>query len=135
VAIANKATGQLAVFSGSTQGNLVNVSGRQRMLSQHLAKYYQAQAWGVAPANAADEIKKSRSEFVEKLAELAAAPSNTQPIKDELALAKQQWMFFDGALSGPENEKKINSLNVATTSERILEVMDNIVGLYEKMAK
>ena len=135
VAIANKATGQLAVFSGSTQGNLVNVSGRQRMLSQHLAKYYQAQAWGVAPANAADEIKKSRSEFVEKLAELAAAPANTQPIKDELALAKQQWMFFDGALSGPENEKKINSLNVATTSERILEVMDNIVGLYEKMAK
>lgn len=135
VAIANKATGQLATFSGSTQGNLVNISGRQRMLSQLLAKYYQAQVWGVAPANASAEISKARAEFVQKLGELSAAPSNTQAIKDQLELAKQQWMFFDTALSVPDSEKKVNSASVATTSERILEVMDNVVGLYEKLSK
>lgn len=135
VAIANKATGQLAAFSGSTQGVLVNVSGRQRMLSQRLAKYSQAVAWGVAPANATAEISKDKAEFTQKLDELAAAPSNTPAIKDELALGKQQWMFFDNALSGLDKEKKANTLNVATTSERILEVMDNVVGMYEKLSK
>lgn len=135
VAIANKATGQLAAFSGATQGKLVNVSGRQRMLSQQMAKYYQAQAWGVAPANASAEIAKSKAEFVEKLSELAAAPSNTKGIRDELELGKQQWAFFDAALSGRDDEKAINTQNVATTSERILEVMDSVVGLYEKLGK
>jgi hypothetical protein len=131
VAIANKATGQLATHSGSTQGGLVNVSGRQRMLSQRMAKYTQAISWGVAPATAAAEVAKDKVEFAQKLDELAAAPSNTSAIKDQLALGRQQWMFFDIALS----EKKTNSLTVATTSERILEVMDNVVGMYEKLAK
>ena len=135
VAIANKATGQLATFSGSNQGVLVNVSGRQRMLSQHLAKYYQAQAWGVAPASAAAEISKSRAEFVEKLAELAAASSNTQAIKDELELGKQQWVFFENALNQKPGVDKVLSVNVATTSERILQTMENVVGMYEKAAK
>lgn len=135
VAIANKATGQLAAYSGSAQGGLVNVSGRQRMLSQRLAKYSQAIAWGVAPAGAQSEINKDKAEFMQKLDELAAASINTPAIKDELALGRQQWMFFDGALSSRETEKKTSSVNVATTSERILEVMDNVVGMYEKLSK
>lgn len=135
VTIANKATAQLAAHSGSVQGGLVNVSGRQRMLSQRLAKYYQAQAWGVAPANVQAEISQARAEFVQKLDELSAAPVNTQAIKDELALARQQWMFFDNAFNGRDNERKANSLNVATTSERILEAMDSVVGLYEKLPR
>lgn len=135
VNIANKATGQLAAHSGTTSGKLVNISGRQRMLSQRIAKYAQAMAWGVAPANAQAEIDKSKTEFVQMLGELGAAQINTQQIKDELELGKQQWMFFDAALTGRGGDKKTNNTNVATTSERILEVMDNVVGMYEKLLK
>jgi Type IV pili methyl-accepting chemotaxis transducer N-term len=134
VAIANKATGQLAAHSGSSQGKLVNVSGRQRMLSQRIAKYAQAMAWGVAPAGAQSEIDSSRAEFVQKLKELGAAPENNRQIKEELELGNQQWMFFDAALSGKNPDKKANATSVATTSERILEVMDNVVGMYERLA-
>ena len=69
------------------------------------------------------------------LGELAAAQINTPQIKEELELGKQQWMFFEQALMGRGGDKKANSTNVATTSERILEVMDNVVGLYEKLLK
>jgi len=105
------------------------------MLSQRIDKYAQAVAWGVAPANAQAEIDQSRAEFVQKLGELSAAPINTQQIKDELDLGKQQWMFFDAALAGRGGDKKTSSTNIATTSERILEVMDNVVGMYEKLLK
>ena len=135
VAIANKATGQLAAYSGSTQGGLVNVSGRQRMLSQRMSKYFLAMAWGVAPANAQAEINKDKAEFLLKLDELSAAPVNTPAIKDELQLARQQWGFFENALAGREVDKKTSQVNVASTSERILEVMDNVVGMYEKLHK
>jgi nitrate/nitrite-specific signal transduction histidine kinase len=134
VSIANKATGQLAVYSGSSQGKLVNISGRQRMLSQRIAKYSQAMAWGVAPAGAQAEVDSSKAEFVKKLQELMTAPENTQQIKEELALGNQQWGFFDNALAGRNSDKKTNLTNVATTSERILEVMDNVVGMYERLA-
>ena len=134
VTIANKATGQLAAHSGTTSGNLVNISGRQRMLSQRIAKYAQAMNWGVASANAQAEMDKSKAEFVQKLGELSAAQINTPQIKDELDLGKQQWMFFDAALTG-RGDKKANATNIATTSERILEVMDNVVGMYEKLLK
>ncbi len=135
VVIANKATGQLATHSGSTQGGLVNVSGRQRMLSQRMGKYYQAMAWGVAPTNAQAEISKDKAEFAQKLDELAASSINTPAIKDELGLARQQWIFFENALAGRESDKKNSQANVATTCERILEVMDNVVGMYEKLSK
>lgn len=134
VVIANKATGQLALYSNSNQGKLVNISGRQRMLSQRIAKYSQAMAWDVAPAGAQKEIDASRTEFVAMLKELMVAKENTAQIKEELELGNQQWAFFDSALAGRNSDKKVNMTNVATTSERILEVMDNVVGMYERLS-
>ena len=47
-------------------------------------------------------------------------------------------MFFDnalGAVAGAGGADKVKlATNVATTSERILETMDGITGMYEKLA-
>ncbi len=131
LSLAHQGTVQLEQHSGTTQGRLVNIAGRQRMLSQRMAKFYQAINWGVAPAGGNAEMEKARKEFLAGLQSLESAPGNTPAIKDELALGRQQWMFFENALFNRGGDKKAAVLNVATTSERILEVMNNVTGLYE----
>jgi len=64
-----------------------------------------------------------------------AAPENTDEIRLELGLANTQWMFFEQALNGRESNRDIAVRNVATTSERILEMMDSLTGRYERLVR
>ncbi|MBN9422551.1 MAG: hypothetical protein BGO63_12340 [Candidatus Accumulibacter sp. 66-26] len=135
LALAHQGTQQLEKHAGTTAGRLLNISGRQRMLAQRMAKFYQAAGWNIGGAQAAGEIDKARKEFAAALQELAAAPVNTPALRDELALVAQQWFFFENALDQRASGDKRLATNVATTSERILEVMENVVGLYERLPK
>jgi nitrate/nitrite-specific signal transduction histidine kinase len=133
LALAHQGTVQLEKKSGSTAGRLVNISGRQRMLSQRMAKFYQAIAWGVGNDSSPADLEKARKEFAAAHQELASAPSNTPQIKDSLELVRQQWMFFENALNQKPGPDKRPQTAVATTSERILEEMETVVAQYEKL--
>ena len=133
--LAHQGTVQLEKQSSTVAARLVNISGRQRMLSQRMAKFYQASAWGVADDKSAANLDKARREFADALQELVLAPANTPQVKDSLDLVKQQWFFFENALNQRSGADKRPQLAVATTSERILEEMEGVVGLYEKLPK
>ena len=68
-------------------------------------------------------------EFKQAMVILAAAPLSTQGIRNELGLGESQWLFFDAALQRKPDARGLEA--VATTSERLLEVMDKLTGLYD----
>jgi nitrate/nitrite-specific signal transduction histidine kinase len=134
LALAHQGTQQLEQHANKPLGHLVNIAGRERMLSQRMAKFHLALAWKVPAAEAAKQIDTARSEFVAALEVLAAAPQTTAAIQDQLTLARQQWVFFDTALGHGTTPVARDGRNVFVASENILQVMDHITGLYARAA-
>ena len=134
--LAQLGTVQLETHSGKAVGNLVNLAGRQRMLSQRSAKLYLCQAWGTATPSSATELKTARQEFSQALRTLMGSPQVTSAIKDQLSLAEQQWIFFDNAL-GRLNDvggSTQHANDVFATSENILKVMDKVTGMFSQLS-
>ena len=133
--LANQGTVQLEAFSGKASSKLVNISGRQRMLSQRMATFYPSASWGVQAATSATELTKATNEFLKAQDLLKNAPESTPAIKTELLLAETQFTFFELALRNlkPGVGDITAQTNVFTTSERILQVMDGVTGMYSKL--
>lgn len=133
--LAHQGTVQLEKHSGKAVGKLVNIAGRQRMLSQRTAKFYLSQCWGTALPDQIKELNIARKEFAQALQVLMNAPQATRAIKQDLELARQQWVFFDNALArlGVARGNGKHAGEVFASSENILQVMDRVTGLYSKL--
>jgi hypothetical protein len=136
LSLAHQATQQYEAAMGRPVGKLVNIAGRQRMLSQRMAKLYYAATLPIDPATAIAEMGKARSEFLSAMELLRRAPESTPRIREELVLADGQWLFFDQALqrvqSGAATTPKPLS-DVFVTSENLLSVMDRVTGFYASL--
>lgn len=132
--LAHSGTEQLVAISVSESAPLVGVAGRQRMLSQRIAKFYLAQVWNIAPAGSAAELDKSRRAFAMGLKALSGAPATTAAIRAELELARQHWQQYEHALDAREPaDRRTRAAHVAANSERVLETMDAITDMFEKL--
>ena len=133
--LANQGTVQLEGLSGKPVGRLVNIAGRQRMLSQRMAAFYLSASWGVQATTSAAEMSKAKDEFLKAQDVLKNAPETTPAIKAELLLAESQFIFFETALRNlrPGSGDVQAQGDVFTTSERILQVMDGVTGMYSKL--
>lgn len=133
LAAADAATTAFEKQSKAGTVRLVSTAGRQRMLSQRLAKNYSLAAAGLESKAAGEQMMADAVEFKQALAILAVAPISTPAIRNELAQGEMQWVFFDAALQRKPDPRGLEA--VATTSERLLEVMDKLTGLYDTALK
>lgn len=109
---------------------VVNMAGRQRMLSQRAARAYFMKASDSQRAQShQQQLMAARDAFNAGLSYLTKAPLSTPAIQQQLALAQGQWLFFDQALRQSANTQSLQT--VATTSERMFEVMDELTSLYD----
>ncbi|MBP5997485.1 MAG: type IV pili methyl-accepting chemotaxis transducer N-terminal domain-containing protein [Azonexus sp.] len=129
---AGKLAMQVESEAETPAGRLVDLSSRLNMLAQRLARLYlQAQA-GDRSQGLLVDMEQTRKEFATGLQELLAAPENTAAGRDALGLAKNQWIFFDSAVQQLRSKGADGKgpQNVATTSERIQEVLAAVTTQY-----
>lgn len=132
---AHRLTLALERASPTPADHLVNLAGRQRMLGQRAAKYALFIAWKVQPQAAAMELSLARSWFSPAMRQLEAG-ARDDATRAQLGRVDREWVAFGRALDrtldrAPTPAKRVE---VADRSERLLELSEALVWLFERQA-
>jgi nitrate/nitrite-specific signal transduction histidine kinase len=129
---ADKLTAALENAGPTTTLHVINLSGRQRMLSQRLAKQalLGALADGPTARRAQEESSGTVQAFEHALERLNQVPLSTPEIRAMLVLAEAQWRLMlegVGAVHTPGGR-----LTLAQASESLLALFEQLTERYER---
>jgi len=128
---ADRLVSTLETTGAATTLHVINVAGRQRMLSQRVVKQalLAALLTGEAGALAATDAANAKRDFEEALGYLNAAPLTTREIRESLDEAGRVWDTMSKVLVRPRSSDGPKTL--ADTSETLLALFERLTQRYE----
>ena len=128
LALSEQLTGEIEVAGAGKPLRLVNLCGRQRMLSQRLAK--DALLADLLPGIAHSHIAQGLTAFEAGLVELESAPLSSAEIRALLAEVRDEWGRLLRSLRELQGAEAAAGL--ARSSELLLSQLDQLTGLYQQ---
>ncbi len=129
---ADNTTKLFAKQTAEKSGEIINISGRQRMLSQRMASLYMLKVWGIEDSQFTNKMKNSMELFKTSLQKLTKYEKNTQEISTLLKKVKRSFIFFE--IMNRSKSKFIPSL-IYKKSDDILKNMDSVTSMYVALEK
>jgi len=130
--LADDTTKLFAKETGKASGEIVNISGRQRMLSQRMASLYMLKVWGVDDDEFKDKMSSAMKLFDTSLQTLQKSELNNKEINKLLKRVEKSFMFFQ-IMNRSENTF-IPTL-IYKKSNDILADMNSATHCYVKVSK
>ena len=128
---ADNNTKLIAKASKSSSGEIVNIAGKQRMLSQRMASLYMLKVWGVKDSGFDTKLHASMDEFTAAQKKLTAFSSNTEEINALLKKSAKAFKFFE-MMGKSKSNKYIPSL-INRSANKILTNMNTATNLYSSI--
>lgn len=119
-------------------GQTIDLAGRQRMLSQRMAKAACAAVGGMFPSSSIAELAQAKAEFEQALVQLEGGSDSvlappSAAIEAQLAVVREIWTEVSGLLQSVTDGNLLNQDElsvIAARSTDLLVEMNKAVGMY-----